>query len=265
MDLAVFQAQQRAVWASANEDGNEHWHTQVVRRLVDFVDLGLGQRVLDIGSGGLASQPARRRGAQATSVDPSSELITIARREAALAGFSDIEFHEAHATSLPFPDRSFDAVISPFGIQFEPEPTRVVAEMARVVKPNGLLGLALWEPSGALGRFVRLVSHFVPPAHSLADVFAWGEPDAVESLLSAHFVELDFRFGNIPVVAESPEAVWSWFLDIASPTREALLALPDEEFELLHLAAVEQFREHSDPGGHTHWPREYLLVRALRL
>lgn len=101
-----------------------------------------GARVLDVacGTGNLAI-PLARRGAVVTGVDIAPNLLAQARERARAEGL-EVNFDEGDAEQLPYPDASFDAVVSMFGAMFAPRPELVASELARVLKAGGLLAMA---------------------------------------------------------------------------------------------------------------------------
>jgi SAM-dependent methyltransferase len=168
------------------------------------------------------------------------------------------------AAALPFPATHFDVILSVFGIQFEPNPAAVIDEIARVAKPGAMLGLALWNTDSPLGNFLRLLDRFVPASPETQVLRAWGVAGEVEQRLAGRFGELEFRFGNAPLYADSPEDLWQHYLTVPSPTRDAIDSLTQTQRERLTSAAIEQFSQYVDFTGRVEWPREYLLVRGLR-
>ena len=79
----------------------------------------------------------------------------------------EVDFREGDAESLPFADGSFDAVVSTFGVMFAPDHRRSAAELARVRRPGGTIGLADWTPDGFIGQVLRTVGKHVPPPGGL--------------------------------------------------------------------------------------------------
>src|SRR4029077_2546755 len=118
----------------------------VGEELCEALDLRAGQKVLDVAAGnGHASLAAARRWCGVVATDYVPALLERARERAA-AERLDIEFRQADAEALPFPDESFDVVVSTFGVMFAPDQERSAAEMVRVCKRGGKIGLANWTP-----------------------------------------------------------------------------------------------------------------------
>src|ERR1700753_560406 len=122
-----------------------------------------GARVLDVACGtGNVAIPLARLGAAVTGVDIAPNLLVQARARAEAEGLH-ASFDEGDAEELPYPDGSFDAVVTMFGAMFAPRPEVVASELARVLKPGGLLGMANWNPEGFTGRMFRLGGQHAPP------------------------------------------------------------------------------------------------------
>ena len=109
-------------------------------------ELGRGEHVLDLGSGAgtdslVAAQMVGADG-RVTGVDMTPEMIATARASARELGAENVEFVETEAERLPFPDESFDVVISNGVIDLIPDKDAVFAELHRVLRPGGRLQLA---------------------------------------------------------------------------------------------------------------------------
>jgi SAM-dependent methyltransferase len=152
------------------------------------IGLEPGARVLDIACGtGNAAIPLARRGAMVTGLDMTPHLLEEARARAACEGLR-IRFDEGFAEMLPYPDGSFDVLVSMFGIMFSPLPATVAAEMARVLRPGGRLILANWTPSGFGGKIVAIVRRYLPPPPpGTISPFLWGEEAIVRDRLKPGF------------------------------------------------------------------------------
>src|SRR5262245_11295348 len=139
VDMTAIKARQKATWESG-DFGQVAKH--IMSAAEDFmaqIDLKAGTKVLDAacGTGNLAVIAARR-GCITSGLDIASNLIAQARERARQEALQ-IEFTEGDAEAMPYPDASFDAVISMYGVMFAPRPERVVEELCRVTKPCGFI------------------------------------------------------------------------------------------------------------------------------
>jgi SAM-dependent methyltransferase len=157
-----------------------------------------GARVLDIACGtGNATIPLARRGGVVTGLDMTPPLLEEARARAAREGI-DVRFDEGFAEALPYPDASFDVVVSMFGIMFSPFPETVAAEMARVLRPGGRLALANWTQSGFSGKMASVVGrHLPPPPPGMNSPLLWGEEATVRDRLKPGFDAVET--GVVPI------------------------------------------------------------------
>jgi SAM-dependent methyltransferase len=164
-DFAGIKARQHSAWA-AGDYGVVGSTLQIVgEQLCEALDLRSGQRVLDVAAGnGNISLAAARRWCEVTSTDFVPALLARGQARAVANGLN-ITFREADAEALPFADASFDAVVSTYGVMFTPDQEKAAAEMLRVCRSGGKIGLANWTPQGFVGQiFKALGQHLPPPA-----------------------------------------------------------------------------------------------------
>ena len=120
----------------------------------------------------------------------------------------EIEFREADAENLPFADGSFDTVISTFGVMFTPNQDKAAAELLRVCKPKGTIGLANWTPDGFIGQVFKTLGKYLPPPAGAKSPALWGTRarltemfDAGASSVQAQSRIFNFRYplaGSLP-------------------------------------------------------------------
>ena len=171
----------------------------------------------------------------------------------------------ADAENLPFPDGEFDVALSTFGVMFAPNQPRAAAELLRVVRPGGRIGLANWTPEGFIGELFRVMARFVPPPPGLAPPAAWGtEPRLVElfghqaSGLRSRQREFVFRY-------RSAEHWVELFRDYYGPTHKAFAALDEAGKKALHEALLNLLAKYNRGGRDTLIvPSDYLEVVIKR-
>ena len=150
-DIDALKSRLKATWMAGDfgfiARSYESGAAEFVRRL----GLVPGNRVLDVACGtGNLTVPAARTGADVTGVDIATNLLEQARTRAATEGVA-ARFDEGDAEQLPYPDASFDTVISMFGVMFAPRPDLATVELLRVCRPGGTIALANWTPGGFVG------------------------------------------------------------------------------------------------------------------
>lgn len=143
---------EHATWsrcATSYMDGFGALVGEAVEPLLDALGVEPESRVLDLGTGpGVVVAAVRERGAHPIGVDFSSQMLEEARRR-----YPDVEFYEAPIESLPFEDRSFDAVAGNFVLHHSGAPDAALQEAARVLRGGGRIGLTVWESPELLEAF----------------------------------------------------------------------------------------------------------------
>ncbi|MDM0075861.1 class I SAM-dependent methyltransferase [Variovorax sp. J2P1-59] len=137
-----------ATQGDAYEKVMGRWSRQLALPFLDFVGTAEGDRVLDVGcgTGHLTFAVARRSGSgELRGIDMAQPYIEHARRHNQDAR---IVFEVGDACALPFPERSFDRVLSLLVLHFVPQAEQAIAEMRRVAKPGGVVGAAVWDVRG---------------------------------------------------------------------------------------------------------------------
>jgi SAM-dependent methyltransferase len=180
-DLAAVKARQQKMWASGNYAAVAARIVPMAEHLAEAAGLRPGDRVLDVATGsGNAALAAARYGCEVTGVDYVPELLERGRARAAAEGL-EITFAEGDAEDLAFPDASFDAVLSVLGVMFAPDQERAAAELVRVCRPGGTIGLVNWTPAGFIGQLLKTVSKHVPPPAGVRPPPQWGPRSACAS------------------------------------------------------------------------------------
>jgi len=226
-DFGAIKARQQATWASGDFAVVGTTLQIVGETLAEAADVCAGERVLDVAAGnGNATLAAARRFAQVTSTDYVPALLEKGRARAAADGL-DVRFQVADVEQLPFPDGSFDVVLSTFGVMFAPDHRRSAAEMLRMLRPGGRIGMANWTPQGFIGRLFKVIGAHVPPPPGLVSPALWGsEPHLVELFgPSAGQIRCEHRVFNFRYRSA---AHWvQVFRDYYGPTHKAFAALDE--------------------------------------
>jgi SAM-dependent methyltransferase len=184
-DLAAVKTKQQAAWSTGNYAVVGTTLQIVGETLCEALDLRSGSRVLDVAAGnGNATLAAARRWCDVVSTDYVGSLLESGKARALAEGHS-IKFQEADAEKLPFPDASFDVVLSTFGVMFTPDQERAAAELARVCKRGGRIGLANWTPGSFIGQVFKTISKYLPPAPGVKSPALWGTEARLRELFGS--------------------------------------------------------------------------------
>ncbi|MFT3925442.1 MAG: methyltransferase domain-containing protein [Myxococcales bacterium] len=260
-DLAAIKARQQAMWASGDFSVVGTTLQLVGEQLCESMDLCPGERVLDVACGnGHAALAAARRYTEVTGLDYVPSLLERAR-ERAQAERAQITFVEGDAEAMPFPDQSFDAVISTYGVMFAPDQERAARELTRVCRPGGKIGLASWTPEGMIGGLLKIVGRYVPPPAGLRPTVQWGTESRLQELFAgrARIIHAERK----PCVFRylSPEHCVDVFRRYYGPTYKAFQALAPAQQQQLERDMIELFTAHNRSGGKAMIaPAEYLEV-----
>lgn len=238
-DFEAIKQRQQQTWASGDFSVVAARIMLVAEHLVDTADLHAGWRVLDVATGsGNAAIAAARLGSQVVGVDYVPALLERGRKRAAAEGL-DVELVEGDAEALPFPDASFDAVISVFGSMFAPDHARAAAELLRVCRPGGTIALASWTPDGFIGELFQTVSKHMPPPAGLQSPMLWGTEDHLHGLFGDQIASLDVTERTFTWRFTSAEEFVTFFRLWYGPTLKAFAALEDTKRDALELDLID--------------------------
>jgi SAM-dependent methyltransferase len=267
MDVAAFKQVQRAVWSSGDYPDIAQRIESAAERVVAAAGVQAGHDVLDVatGSGNVAILCAQR-GANVTGLDLTPELFDAARRRADAANV-ECNWIEGDAEELPYPDDSFDRVLSTFGTMFAPRHERAAAEVVRVCRPGGTIAIAAWTPEGGNGQMFKTVSsHLPPPPPEVKAPTMWGTEPHMRELFEPHGVELRFERHDVVFEAESPEAWLDYNERVLGPMVMARAALePQGKWDDLHSDLLDLYRRlNLAEDGSFRAEGEYLITIATR-
>lgn len=226
-DFTAVKARQQATWASGDFAVIGVTLQSVGESLAEAADVCAGEAVLDVAAGnGNATLAAARRFAEVTSTDYVPHLLEKGRARAAAEAL-EVKFQVADAEDLPFPDATFDVALSTFGVMFAPNHEKAAAEMLRVVRRGGRIGLANWTPEGFIGEVLKTVSRYVPPPADVASPLLWGTRARLKELFEAQAADMRIERRSFNFRYRSPAHWIQIFRDFYGPTHKAFLALDD--------------------------------------
>jgi len=184
--------------------------------------------------------------------------------EAAKRMAPEIDFKVGDAESLEFPDQSFDCVTSTFGVMFVSRPEAAAAELARVTRKGGRLGLVTWLPGSTVEEIFQTMRPYMPapPASPPPSPFAWGREDRVRELLGDMF-DLTFERGATVLRMPDGQVVWDVFVTGYGPTKMLAASLDTERRAALQRDFIAMHEKYRVEAG-VAMPREYLVTIGVR-
>jgi SAM-dependent methyltransferase len=225
------------VWASgdAYEPYVGRWSRAVAREFIDWLAMLPGRRWLDIGCGTGALSGVILELASPTEVvgiDPSAEYVAYARDHVL---DPRVRFEVGNAQTLPVESAEFDVVVAGLVLNFLPDPTLAVAEMARVTRPGGSVGTYVWDYASGM----ELIRHFWdaavaldPSARELDEgrrFAATCHPQALADLFhGAGMRGVEVRAVDVPTVFRDFDDYWLPFLGGQGPAPSYAMTLSEE-------------------------------------
>lgn len=235
--FADFKQRQRESWSTFAPTAT--FTTPVAAQMVRFAGIKSGESVLDVGTGtGVVAVTAARAGARVSALDLTPELIAEARQNGRVAACLDIEWQEGDVENLPYPDGSFDVVVSQFGHMFAPRPEVAIAEMRRVLKPTGRVAFATWPPEHLIGRMFALIGRYSPaPPPGTSAPPLWGNVAIISERLAGRFEEPFFERGTMTYPALSLGHYCRFIEASIGPMRKLIESLASASERLAQLRA----------------------------
>jgi SAM-dependent methyltransferase len=225
------------------------WYAQIAaftrgatEALLEAAQLRPGQRVLELACGvgdpalSIAGEIAPSGHVTATDLGPG--MMSLAEELASKQGLTNIEFREANAESLPFPDASYDRLTCRFGIMFFPDLAKALRECLRVLKPGGRAVFVAWgkreQPFATTTAGIILKHLPVPPPPPDPDgpsLFMFGERGRLRRALEgAGFASVHEEERIVAGRWQlSLEEYWEQFTEVAAPFRPLLDQLTPEK------------------------------------
>ena len=264
-DLSALKTRQQSAWASGDYAVIGTTLQMVGESLAEACDLRWDEKVLDVAAGnGNATLAAARRGCHVTSTDYVKQLLDRGADRARSEGL-EVTFETADVEALPYEDGRFDAVLSTFGVMFAPDQPKAAAEMARVCRPGGKIGLANWTPTGFVGRLFKTLGRHVPPPPDVKPASLWGTEPHLSDLFGDLAAKIDvtsqyfnFRYRS---AAHFIDVFRTWY----GPVHKAFAALPPDGARALE-ADMTELLNRLNLGGERSLvvPSEYLEIVITR-
>jgi SAM-dependent methyltransferase len=264
-DFPAVKARQHAAWSSGDYAVVGTTLQLVGESLCEAMDVRAGWRVLDVAAGnGNASLAAAHRWCDVTSTDYVPALLERGKARAVAEGLT-MRFQEADAEALPFADKSFDAVLSTFGVMFTPHQDKAASEMIRVCKSGGKIGLANWTPAGFIGNVFKTIGQYLPPPAGIKSPALWGTGERISEMFGGSANSIVAEKRNFVMRYRSPEHFIDVFSTFYGPVLKALAALDEQKGKALVadlIALIGRFNRADD--GTMVVPSEYLEVVVTR-
>ena len=259
-DLTAVKTRQQAAWSSGDYAIVGTTLQIVGEDLCETLDLRPGSKVLDVAAGnGNATLAAARRWCDVTSTDYVPALLEGGRARAA-AERLNVDFRVADAEDLPFADNSFEVVVSTFGVMFTPDQDKAAAELLRVCRSGGKIGMANWTPEGFIGQLFKTLGKHLPPPAGVKSPALWGTRSRLDEMFGKAG-EIDAQPRMFVFRYRSPEHWLEVFKTFYGPMLKAFAALDAAKQDALRndlLALVRQFNRATD--GTVAVRSEYLEV-----
>jgi ubiquinone/menaquinone biosynthesis C-methylase UbiE len=234
-------------------------------RLLEAARVGPGQTVLDVacGTGVLAMSVAGKVGPQGSVVglDINEGMLAVARTKD-----ENIDWRHGQAESLPFPDQSFDAVVSQFGLMFFENRQAAIGEMCRVLRPGGRLAIAVWDSldnTPGYAAVTELLRRLFgkQAAQAIEAPYSLGDKQALQALLNQAGLTTA-RIETLPGTARFP-SIESWMhTDIKGWTLASLL--DDAQFKLLLKEARRELQRFAGPDGSVKFSAPAHIITASK-
>jgi ubiquinone/menaquinone biosynthesis C-methylase UbiE len=185
----------------------------IAEHLCRSTEVGPGDKVVDIATGtGNVAIAAARRGADVVAVDLTPRMVDLARARAAAEGVP-LRVVLGDAEDLEFPSASFDVALSACGLWWAPRPDVAVAEVRRVLRPGGVVGLAGFTPDSYFGQVEEVIKARVPLPEGVPERNDWAREDLASERLATHFVNVRAEVGILPWRFDSAAQATAFLFD----------------------------------------------------
>ena len=270
------------VWTESARYWTKYSHTihqmfvPLTRALIERAGIRKGETVLDVAGG--AGEPSLTIAevvgpeGSVTCTDGVAKMVDAARAEAQRRNLTNMQFRQCAADSLPFPDNSFDVVVSRLGAMFFPDPVAALREMLRVLRPNGRVALAVWGKSD-VNPFCYLVTrvldqHLKSPAADpdAPNAFRFAEPGKLVNVMKqAGAIDVEEGVVSFDIAAPiSARQFWELRSQTSDTLRDKLAKLPAAEQEQIG-AEVQQAVKEFFPSDQMKFPGQFVIATGSKL
>ncbi|HWX54382.1 MAG TPA: class I SAM-dependent methyltransferase [Verrucomicrobiae bacterium] len=265
-DLAALKARMRDTWMAGDFGVMARYSAEAAEEFVARLKIPRASRVLDVACGtGNLSIPAARTGAVVTGVDIATNLLEQARHRAAREELQ-AKFEEGDAEKLPYPDASFDIVMTMFGAMFAPRPEVAAAELLRVCRPGGLVAMANWTPTGFVGQMFATSAKHVPPPGGIPAPVLWGDETTVRQRFAKGTASISCLVQTCKFhYPFPPNEVVELYRQYFGPTQAAFSRLDPQGQKALATDLENLWKKHNEAHNETSAvSAQYLEVRVVK-
>ncbi len=266
-DMDTIKTRMKATWMSGDYGIFAKYMEPGALEILVSWKIQPGTILLDVACGaGQLAIPAARAGVKVTGVDIATNSLEQARTRAKYEGLK-VQFDEGDAEQLPYPDNSFDTVVSMAGAMFAPRPERVASELIRVCRPGGRILMVNWTPTSFVADMFKAVAKHVPPPQGVPSAMLWGDEATVRERFKDGIKELKltkriYPLWNYPFAVQD---VVEFFKQNYGPTQRTFAALEPDKQALLRHDLEQVFSAHNRAkDGTTSLETEYLEVMAIK-
>ncbi|HXV09913.1 MAG TPA: class I SAM-dependent methyltransferase [Burkholderiales bacterium] len=261
VDLTAIKGRQQVAWSAGNYAVVGTTLQMVGESLCEALDVRAGQRVLDVAAGnGNATLAAARRGCDVVSTDYVRALLDVGRARASAEDLA-VQFEEADAENLRYPEGSFDIVLSTFGVMFTPDQEKAASELVRVCKRGGKIGLANWTPGSMVGEMFKVIGRYAPPPAGVKSPALWGTEQHLRGLFGHRIASIDAARKHFVFRYRTPQHWLDTFRTYYGPVHKTFGALDAGRQAALAadlISLAQRFNAATD--GTLAAPSEYLEV-----
>jgi SAM-dependent methyltransferase len=277
IDPAEFRAGQREQWDTA-ATGWRRWSDLietaaggVSERMVELAGVKAGSRVLDVAAGygepSLTAAKVAGPDGSVTATDISADMLAYGRERASAAGLENIEFIEADAMSLEFPEKSFDAALSRWGIIFEPDAEAAAARTRGLLTPGARMAISSWGPPERVPflaiplRTAMERLQVPPPPPGTPGPLSRPTPEALGGLLEAGgFSDVEVEETTVNFEWDSAEDFTTFIREIAPPVTAMIDPHPRDVQDATWAAITEATRQRAADDGSVGLSNQVLMA-----